>query len=168
MSNGLELSATLEDMTPPPVRAAVRVVALDDANRVLLLRYVENGGFWATPGGALEDGEDDKTAIRRELGEELGVDANTVELGAPIARRSADHPVGGQRVQQVERYYLARLAAADIDPDRATQPDGIRGHRWWTMAELRATRQTVYPVGLDALIADVVSDSVPERPVVLR
>ncbi|MFJ8948365.1 NUDIX domain-containing protein [Streptomyces sp. NPDC102395] len=31
------------------------------------MRYDENGGFWATPGGSLEDGEDHATATLREL-----------------------------------------------------------------------------------------------------
>ncbi|WP_415939922.1 hypothetical protein [Streptomyces sp. 039-1] len=35
----------------PPVRDAARAVLLDADQRVLLLRYDENGGFWATPGG---------------------------------------------------------------------------------------------------------------------
>ncbi|WP_432159021.1 NUDIX domain-containing protein [Streptomyces sp. bgisy153] len=54
-------------MTPPPRREAARAVVLDADTRVLLLRYDENGGFWATPGGSLEDGEDHITAALREL-----------------------------------------------------------------------------------------------------
>ncbi|MFJ4894985.1 hypothetical protein ACIP5U_34080 [Streptomyces sp. NPDC088788] len=33
----------------PPLREAARAVLLDPEQRVLLLRYDENGGFWATP-----------------------------------------------------------------------------------------------------------------------
>jgi 8-oxo-dGTP pyrophosphatase MutT (NUDIX family) len=35
----------------PPLREAARAIVLDAEDRVLLLRYDENGGFWATPGG---------------------------------------------------------------------------------------------------------------------
>jgi ADP-ribose pyrophosphatase YjhB (NUDIX family) len=155
-------------MTPMPLRAAARVIALDGTQRVLLLRYDENGGFWATPGGSLDSGEDHIAAVRRELREELGIDEGRVELGAQLAERGKDHKVGGRDVRQVERYYLAHLAAADIDPARATQPDSIRARRWWTLDELRSTRETVYPAGLSDLIAGILTAGVPERPVILQ
>ncbi|MDX2576691.1 NUDIX domain-containing protein [Streptomyces scabiei] len=154
-------------MTPPPRREAARAVVLDADTRLLLLRYDENGGFWATPGGSLEDGEDHTTATLRELREELGIDETAVELGAQLAERSKDHQVGGREVRQVERYFLTRVSAADVDPTRATQTDNIREHRWWTLPELRATQETVYPAGLADLVAAVAEGRMPKRPVVL-
>jgi ADP-ribose pyrophosphatase YjhB (NUDIX family) len=155
-------------MLTPPLRAAARVIALDDDQRVLLLRYDENGGFWATPGGALNKGEDHITALHRELREELGVGDAAVDLGEQVAERSQDHQVGDRNVRQVERYYRAHLAPSDIDPARATQPDSIRGSRWWTLDELRTTRETVYPLGLSDLVSGILTVGVPERLVVLR
>ncbi|MFJ4689211.1 NUDIX hydrolase [Streptomyces sp. NPDC088789] len=154
-------------MMPPPRREAARAIVLDDDDRVLLLRYDENGGFWATPGGSLENGEDHATATVRELGEELGIDEKAIELGPQLAERSKDHMVGGHEVRQVERYFLTRVSAADVDPARATQADNIREHRWWTLAELRNTQETVYPVRLADLVAAVAEGRMPERPIVL-
>lgn len=160
----------MEDMTTstPPLREAARAIVLDADDRVMLLRYDENGGFWATPGGSLEDGEDHATATLRELREELGVDDKAVELGAQLAERSKDHLVGGREVRQVEKYFLTRISAADVDPAGATQPDNIREHRWWTLAELRATTETVYPLGLADLVTNVLKNGAPLRPVVLN
>ncbi|WP_433513792.1 NUDIX hydrolase [Nonomuraea sp. CA-143628] len=155
-------------MSIPPLRAAVRVIALDDDKRVLLLRYDENGGFWATPGGSLDSGEDHTTALHRELREELGIAEGDVQLDAQIAERSKAHQVGGQEVLQVERYYLARITADDIDPDRATQPDTIQAHRWWTLDDLRSTSETIYPLGLSDLITEILTTGVPQRPVLLQ
>ncbi|MGW4788592.1 NUDIX hydrolase [Streptomyces sp. NPDC004230] len=150
-----------------PLREAARAVVLDNEERILLLRYDENGGFWATPGGSLEDGEDHATATLRELREELGIDETAVELGAQLAERSKDHLVGGREVRQVERYFLTRAAAAAVDPAGATQPDNIREHRWWTLADLRTTTETVYPLGLANLVSEVLKHGAPARPVVL-
>ncbi|WP_217239254.1 NUDIX hydrolase [Streptomyces sp. AC555_RSS877] len=151
----------------PPLREAARAIVLDADDRILLLRYDENGGFWATPGGSLEDGEDHATATLRELSEELGIDEKTVDLGAQLAERSKDHLVGGREVRQVEKYFLTRVSAADVDPARVSQPDNIREHRWWTLAELRATAETVYPLGLADLLTGVLAHGAPMHPVVL-
>ncbi|MFR0367529.1 NUDIX domain-containing protein [Streptomyces sp. MCC20] len=153
----------------PPLREAARAIVLDDDDRVLLLRYDENGGFWATPGGSLEDADqgDHAAAVLREMGEELGVLQEAIELGDQLAERSKEHLVGGREVRQVEKYFLARVPAAAIDPARASQPDNIREHRWWTLAELSATTETVYPIGLAGLVTGVLEHGAPVRPVVL-
>ncbi|WP_328379241.1 NUDIX domain-containing protein [Streptomyces sp. NBC_01020] len=109
-------------MTTLPVRPAARVIALDGDGRVLLLRYEENGGFWATPGGSLDRGEDHTAALRRELGEELGVDGDRVRLGPQLAERTSDHTVGDGDVRQIERYYIARLTEADLNWPRPRRP----------------------------------------------
>ncbi|MFJ8140819.1 NUDIX hydrolase [Streptomyces sp. NPDC096013] len=153
--------------TSPPLRKAARAILVDADDRVLLLRYDESGGFWATPGGSLEPGEDDTTATLRELHEELGIDERAVELGVQLAERSKDHLVGGHPVRQVEKYFLARVDAGAVDPARATQPDNIREYRWWTVPDLRCTEETVYPVGLAELIARVRAGRIPQHPVVL-
>lgn len=144
------------------------MIVIDEHRRVLLLRYDEGGGFWATPGGALERGESYAAAALRELHEELGVDMQDVELDAHLAERSQTHSVGGRKVRQVERYFPAFLDPDDIYPDRATQTDSIRELKWWALDELSATRETVYPHGLADLITTFLDSGVPERPVVLR
>jgi ADP-ribose pyrophosphatase YjhB (NUDIX family) len=153
----------------PPLREAARVVALDGAQRVLLLYHHDEGGnYWATPGGALEAGENHAAAALRELSEELGVDEKNVALGRQLAQRSQDQTVAGRIVRQVERYFLAHLEPTDADPARATQPDNIRAHRWWTLNELRETSETIYPVGLVDLITRLLADGVPMCPITLR
>jgi 8-oxo-dGTP pyrophosphatase MutT (NUDIX family) len=71
-------------VTAPALREAARAIVLDPDDHVMLLRYDENGGFWATPGGSLEPGETSRQAVIRELREELGV--GHVDLGPDQAR----------------------------------------------------------------------------------
>jgi 8-oxo-dGTP pyrophosphatase MutT (NUDIX family) len=153
-------------MSSLPVREAARAVVLDRDLRVLLLHYAENGGFWTTPGGSLEPGEDYPAAVLRELHEEVG--AEKVDLGDQIAERVQEHPVAGRHVRQVEKYFLVRASADGLDPSRATQPDTIRSSRWWTLAELRSTTETVYPLGLAELLAGILTHGAPRPPVILH
>lgn len=50
----------------------VRVIALDEAGRVLLVRHSYGSDKWMPPGGGLKPHEDPVEAARRELREETG------------------------------------------------------------------------------------------------
>lgn len=153
-------------MTTVKVREAARVIVLDESDRVLLLRYDEGAGvFWATPGGALETGEDYAQAARREIGEELGITA--FELGPQLATRAKQHLIYGQPVRQIERYFVARIRACDLDPASATQTDDILAWDWWSLPDLHDTGQTVYPVGLTSLISGYLTTGAPQDPIAL-
>lgn len=144
-----------------PERPAGRVITVDPAGRVLLFYYDDlppKGKHWSTPGGGVEAGEDFHAAARRELLEETGwadvpvaadevlVDSN-VQIanvhGAPTLCLQHDHYFVG-RVPDEERP-LGDVAAMH-------SADGIVTHRWWTLAELDATGEDVYPPGLADLV----------------
>jgi 8-oxo-dGTP pyrophosphatase MutT (NUDIX family) len=153
-------------VTTPALREAARAIVLDPDDRVMLLRYDENGGFWATPGGSLEPGETHHQAVIRELREELGV--RHVDVGPHLATRTKDHQVAGRDVRQAEQYYLARVRPENVDPQAAASPDNIQEWRWWSLAELTATSQTVYPAELTELLRDLLASGPPPAPLALK
>ena len=148
-----------------PERHAGRVIALDPQGRVLLFRYDDpppSGVHWATPGGGLDPGEDCYAAAVRELREETGwVEvAVGVELPALSGWRTILQKEAGRFFRQYERFFLARvplprLPVRDVDGMHAS--DGIHAVHWWSLEELQATRDVVYPAGLAGIQRDLLA-----------
>ena len=64
---------------------------------------------WEFPGGKIEDGEQPRDALRRELGEELGIDA---KVGDEVARIQHDYKNGGS----VElRFFLVQEFRGELE-----------------------------------------------------
>jgi 8-oxo-dGTP pyrophosphatase MutT (NUDIX family) len=144
----------------PPVRLAGRVIAIDPAERVLLFFYDNpppKGKHWATPGGGVEDDEDFYTAARRELFEETGWDDVPVLPQEAHAERGVQFYSGtaGRVISQDDHYFIGRVPDEERplgDVAAMHTSDGIVSYRWWTLAELDATAESVYPAGLADLV----------------
>jgi 8-oxo-dGTP diphosphatase len=63
---------------------------------------------WEFPGGKIEEGEQPRDALRRELEEELGIDAT---IGNEVARIHHQYP-GGATIEL--RFYLVREFAKEL------------------------------------------------------
>lgn len=142
-----------------PVRLAGRVIAVDPERRVLLFGYADRppkGKHWATPGGGVEPGEDFYAAACRELLEETGWEDVPVDPGEVHAASQVQYSwyVHGL-VRQHDHYFIGRVPAAEQplgDVAAMHRSDGIAGYRWWTLEELDATTEEVYPRGLAGLV----------------
>jgi 8-oxo-dGTP pyrophosphatase MutT (NUDIX family) len=137
----------------PLTRISARIVLVDATDRVLLLSGADPGrpgdSWWFTPGGGVEPGEDLLSAARRELAEETSVGLG--EFAGPLWWRRAQFSFVGVGYDQTEYYFAARLpVGAVISADGYTELEraAITGTRWWTLDELRATTELIYPLEL--------------------
>jgi 8-oxo-dGTP diphosphatase len=67
-------------------KVTVVCAVIEQAGRVLACRRnpaMSRGGLWEFPGGKVEQGEEEKDALKRELEEELGIQ---VTVGAEMGR----------------------------------------------------------------------------------
>ncbi|MFI1923189.1 MULTISPECIES: (deoxy)nucleoside triphosphate pyrophosphohydrolase [unclassified Streptomyces] len=108
-------------------RIVVVGAALLDAGRLLAARRSappELAGRWELPGGKVERGEAPEAALVRELREELGVEAETVE------RIPGEWPLRPPYALQV---WTARLRPGSAAPEPLQDHDALR---WLTPAEI--------------------------------
>src|SRR5438034_5362078 len=122
-------------------RQAVRAIVLTPDQEVLLLRIrAPEGGdwFWITPGGGLESGESAEAGLRRELGEELGLERFV--MGPLVWRRQHTFSWAGKRILQREQYYVVHAARFGPRMSDVIEAKVLDRFHWWSVNELaRAT-----------------------------
>jgi 8-oxo-dGTP pyrophosphatase MutT (NUDIX family) len=128
-------------------RPVARVLLFDELGRVLLLFDAdpEWGSYWYPPGGRIEPGESPEEAARRELVEEIGLDLPN--LGPVVLRRRASFVYDGRQLDQDEWHLLGRVESSRIGSSRPgdTEAAAVAAHRWWSLADLRASHERFFP-----------------------
>ena len=122
-------------------RASVGVVVINGGGEVLALERADVKGAWQMPQGGLKKGEEPLDAAHRELREETGIEADTVDLVGeypewlayelPPEQRSGKYGRG-----QVQKWYLFRYKGDDgeIDLENAEAHEFVD----WRWTSLRA------------------------------
>ena len=147
------------------------MLLLDRADRILLMNgrlpgNPERDGAWFTIGGGLEAGETWLDAAAREFVEETGITA--FELGPIVWAREGvlniPHPVIFD-----ERYVVARCEGCEPSREgwNALEKDLIDDIRWWTVPDLAATTDPVFPGGLAARLPPILAGDYPVQPLVI-
>ncbi len=137
---------------PRYARRAVRVLVLDEADRMLLFLDSDLGldpvtHWWMTPGGGVDPGESDLEAGVRELWEETGLVVTGADLVGPLLTRTVVHGYSDKVVDQVEVFYVVRVPAFEVDTAAHTEEEQltVADIRWWTLADVAMTTDDVWP-----------------------
>jgi 8-oxo-dGTP pyrophosphatase MutT (NUDIX family) len=149
------------------MRRAARVLLVDAADRVLLLRGFDpdtpHRRYWFTVGGGLDPGESPAEGAARELFEETGLPVSPHEFDEPVWHEVTEFPFEGRRYRQEQDFYLVRVDSWEVDLSRLDDVErrSTDAHRWWSVPELSATTEQIYPVELPALLTRLLRG---ERP----
>lgn len=142
-------------------RVTARVLLFDRRGRILLMKGrlpSDPGapGAWFTVGGGVEPGESLDAAAAREVAEETGF--GDVEIGE-VAWRGEQilHDRKGRPVLFKETYFVARCAGGEASRAgwQALEREFVDDMRWWTLDELAACAEPVFPEGLAGRLADL-------------
>ena len=139
------------------LRRSAKVLVVNDEGRVLLFSGIDRTKpdvppWWFSVGGRVEAGETNEAAAVREVHEETGL--RIADAGPVVLTRRFEWDFEGELYDQEEVYFMARVHSFEPVTTGWTETETatIRGHRWWSIEELRHTEETVYPEGLADLL----------------
>jgi 8-oxo-dGTP pyrophosphatase MutT (NUDIX family) len=155
-------------------RLTARVLLLDPTDRLLLMKGRPPAtpgapAVWFTIGGGVEPGESVLEAAAREVVEETGL---TDAVLGPAVWYSEWLLVDGQgrRIHFKEHFLVARTAGGPLSR-RGWLPherDSVEAMRWWTLAALARTQETVFPERLVDWLPPLIAGRFPSAPLVIR
>jgi 8-oxo-dGTP diphosphatase len=141
----------------------VRVVILDEENRVLMVRQFHEGrSFWLVPGGGIEEGETSAAAAEREVKEETGLD---VMIGKLIWHVEE---VSEKRGMRFVNFFLADIIGGELklglDPEFGADGQVLREVAFLTKEEICRLPE-VYPESLRDELWDIIEKGKDDHPV---
>lgn len=148
-------------MTILPYRPNVGAVLFDPAGKVFVARRADlpnsegPAGGWQLPQGGIDEGEDPRSAVLRELAEEIGTDKAEIIGEHPdwLTYDLPPHLIGvalrGKYRGQRQRWFALRFVGTDSDIRLDLDPNPeFDAWRWAELSELPALavpfKRTVY------------------------
>lgn len=90
----MNIDPRLEEIDDSLYRVAVRALIVSD-DKILAVKEVDGGDWWAIPGGGVDYGESLKDCLLREIKEEIGVISTSVSSDFQIVHYNIGKVVNG-------------------------------------------------------------------------
>jgi 8-oxo-dGTP diphosphatase len=137
----------------PPMHLVSYAVLLDPRDLSMFLVDHVLAGLWLPPGGHVEPGEDPAQTARREVREELGIEADFSITGERPAFLTVTRTAGldhGSRHTDVSLWYV--LSGSPELPI-VLDPREFAGGRWWTAAQIESASPDLFDPHLGRFLA---------------
>jgi 8-oxo-dGTP pyrophosphatase MutT (NUDIX family) len=144
----------MKEKTHVKHRATARIMLVDEQNQIFLLKthFDPEVGLpprWLTPGGGIDEGETTLQAAVRELYEETGMVVDGEVLGEPVLVASGrwDWIDGENFHTYTDTIYELKVKQFQPDTSGFTKDElrDILEYRWWNVAELIASDESLAP-----------------------
>lgn len=119
--------------------------------------------IWLTPGGGIEPGESDETALRRELWEEVGLEPPTI--GPLVWTRQHVFEFRGKRYEADERYYFVPVANNELGPGEPEEYEKDAERVWFSADDLLTLSGNAAPSQLANLGRQLLTNGLPANPI---
>ena len=149
-------------------RPNVGIVLSNDAGQVLWARRIGGQDAWQFPQGGIQSGESVEEALFRELFEEVGLEAVSVEILARtddwlryrLPHRMRRHNSSPGFVGQKQKWFLLRMLGEDqrVSMDHSEKPEFDRWRwvsYWYPLGQVVEFKREVYRQALKELAPHV-------------
>jgi 8-oxo-dGTP pyrophosphatase MutT (NUDIX family) len=159
-----------------PVRNAVRIVLLNEANELLLMCMDDPtitsigeeycGHFWTLIGGEIEPNETVREAAEREVFEETGLAKEDIEFGPQVWFGELDLILYGRPTHIMQKFIVARTKHRNISLANLTSYEKavVKQVSWFSLERMVNSGEVIHPVILPKYLPDIIAGRYPEAP----